>query len=98
MNTEQFAKGLQDGVKELLGVRPNSKEARQLVDLVFDGIKEQIKNGEVVDIIGFGKFETVQRAERNGRNPQDGSSITIPAKKAPKFSFKPKFKDEVAGK
>jgi len=98
MNTEQFAKGLQDGVKELLGVRPNSKEARQLVDLVFDEIKEQIKNGEVVDIIGFGKFETVERAERDGRNPSTGETIKIPAKTAPKFSFKPKFKDEVAGK
>lgn len=98
MNTEQFAKGLQDGVKQLLGVRPNSKEARQLVDLVFDEIKEQIKNGEVVDIIGFGKFETVERAERNGRNPQDGTSIKIPAKTAPKFTFKKKVKDEVEGK
>lgn len=98
MNTEQFAKVLQDEVKELLGVRPNSKEARQLVDLVFDEIKEQIKNGEVVDIIGFGKFETVQRAERNGRNPQSGKSMIIKAHTAPKFSFKPKFKDEVAGK
>lgn len=95
MNTTEFAKTLQEGIKEITGVRPNANEARQLVDLVFDSIKERIKQGEVTDIIGFGKFETVQRAERNGRNPSNGKPLIIEAKVSPKFTFKPKFKEEV---
>lgn len=98
MNTTQFSKTLQEGIKGITGVRPNAEDARALVDLVFDGIKESIKKGEVVDITGFGKFETVERSARKGRNPSTGEEIDIEASIAPKFSFKPKFKDEVKGK
>lgn len=40
---------------------------------------------EKVQFIGFGTFEVRERAERKGRNPQTGETITIPATKVPAF-------------
>ena len=68
-------------------------------DLVFDTIADEISNGEgSVDVTGFGKFESVERAERNGHNPSTGQPMVIPASKAPKFKAAKKLKDKVKGK
>lgn len=61
------------------------KVAHQVVEAVFEAIQEALKNGEKVQLTGFGSFETRERAERKGRNPKTGEEITIPAKKVPAF-------------
>ena len=62
------------------------------------GIQEALKKGaDKVSITGFGVFETVERPEREGRNPQTGASIKIAASKAVKFKPGKGLKDAVNG-
>lgn len=61
------------------------KDATKAVDAVFDTILETLKNGEAIQIVGFGNFEVRERAERKGRNPQTGEEIQIAASKVPAF-------------
>ncbi len=52
-------------------------------------------DGDKVAITGFGTFEVVERAERQGRNPATGETITIVASKSPKFKAGKALKDAV---
>ncbi|MEI6847861.1 MAG: HU family DNA-binding protein [Chlorobiaceae bacterium] len=67
---------------------------RALTALV-NAVKASLKNGEDVAIAGFGTFTTVERAERQGRNPQTGEPLTIPARKAVKFRAAKALRDEI---
>ena len=58
-----------------------------------DVVAEQMKNGEKVQLVGFGTFETSERAAREGRNPQTGETMTIKASKTPKFKAGKALKD-----
>ncbi len=60
-------------------------DASTAVDAVLDSIKGTLKGGDKATIIGFGTFSISHRAERTGRNPQTGQSITIAAKNVVKF-------------
>ncbi|GAX91764.1 HU family DNA-binding protein [Effusibacillus lacus] len=60
-------------------------EAEKAVNAILESIGEALKSGEKVQLIGFGTFETRERAERTGRNPQTGKEIKIPASKVPAF-------------
>ena len=56
-------------------------------------VEETLKAGDNIQLIGFGTFEVVERAERTGRNPQTGAEMVIPASKAPKFKAGKALKD-----
>ena len=71
------------------------KEAAAAVDAVMTSIIEDVAAGNKVQLIGFGTFETSTRAEREGRNPQTGEAMTIPATVVPKFKAGKAFKDAV---
>lgn len=55
------------------------------VDSFIRNIKDSLKRGEKITLIGLGTFSIVERKTRSGRNPKTGEAITIPAKKMPKF-------------
>lgn len=55
----------------------------------------ELGKGGKVRLIGFGTFETVERAERTGKNPQTGEELKIAACKAPKFKPGKALKEEV---
>ena len=59
--------------------------AEKALSSVLEGISGALKDGESVTLVGFGTFSIADRAARNGRNPQTGESIKIPARKAIKF-------------
>ncbi len=61
------------------------KDSEAAVNAFVETITEQLKNGEKIQLIGFGTFEVSERAERVGRNPQTGAEMTIAASKVPKF-------------
>ena len=61
----------------------------------IDTLTEELKNGGKVQLVGFGTFEVAERAERQGRNPKTGETITIPASKSPKFKAGKALKDIV---
>ena len=63
----------------------SKKDATKAVDAVFESITEALKNGDKVQLIGFGNFEVRERAARKGRNPQTGEEMEIPASKVPAF-------------
>ena len=52
-------------------------------------------SGEKVQVIGFGTFEVRERQAREGRNPQNGKTITIPASKSPAFKAGKQLKEQV---
>ncbi|MDL1971207.1 MAG: HU family DNA-binding protein [Candidatus Desulfofervidaceae bacterium] len=83
--------GLAARVAEKLGIK--KKDAAQVVNFLFETIKEALKAGESVNIVGFGSFKVVQRAAREGRNPVTGEVIEIPAKKVVKFKAGKKLKE-----
>ena len=60
-------------------------EVERIVDVLFETIKESMKNEEQIVIKEFGRFEVVEKAGRVGRNPQTGEQIMIKPKKVVKF-------------
>lgn len=67
-----------------------------VVRATVNGISASLKEGEDVNLNGFGKFVVSQRAERMGRNPATGEQKLIPASKAVKFKASKGLKDMVA--
>jgi len=63
------------------------KESAEIVDLVFDLLKETLENGEKIKISGFGNFIIREKRSRKGRNPQTGEEIQISARRV--LTFKP---------
>ena len=61
------------------------KEAESAVDAFVEAIIQAAKEGDEVKIPGFGSFAVVERAARQGKNPQTGEPIAIPARKAVVF-------------
>ena len=72
-----------------------SKRTQQSVRRCFDSILEALKQGDKVQLIGFGNFEVRERAARKGRNPQTGEEIEIAASKVPAFKPGKALKDAV---
>lgn len=85
---------LVDKIAEKAGV--TKKEADRILSAAIESIQEAVVNGEKVTLVGFGSFEPRQRSEREGRNPQTGASIKIPATKVPAFSPGKQFKELVS--
>jgi DNA-binding protein HU-beta len=71
------------------------KDASKAVDALLLTIMEALKNGEKVQLIGFGNFEVRHRAARKGRNPLTGQEINIEASKVPAFSAGKQLKEAV---
>jgi nucleoid DNA-binding protein len=69
--------------------------AEQALNALLDGVKESLKKGEKVTLVGFGTFSVSNRAARTGRNPQTGEAIQIAASKAPKFTAGKDFKKAI---
>ena len=59
--------------------------AEQALNSVLSSITDAVAAGDKVTLIGFGTFSVSERAAREGRNPQTGKAIKIPAKKVVKF-------------
>lgn len=75
------------------------KEAEIALNAFIDSIQEALVLGEKVQLVGFGTFETRERAARKGRNPQKPEQIIdIPASKAPVFKAGKAFKELVNNK
>jgi DNA-binding protein HU-beta len=58
-------------------------------------IKEAVKSGDSVTLIGFGTFKMGERSAREGRDPRTGKKIKIPAKKVVRFSAGKDFKESL---
>jgi len=65
----------------------SKKDSSDLVELIFEMIKESLSQSEKIKISGFGNFIVRQKRSRKGRNPQTGETIEITARKV--LTFRP---------
>ena len=73
-------------------------DAGRALTAALDAITTELKKEEKVSLVGFGTFSLTKRPKRKGRNPQTGESITIPARKVPRFTPGKALKDTVQRK
>lgn len=73
------------------------KDSEAAIDALVSVVEEALAKEEKVVLVGFGTFETKNRAARKGRNPQTRETITIPATKAPVFKAGKSLRDRVNG-
>ena len=71
------------------------KDVDAVVAATLKAITAALKEGDKVQLLGFGTFEVKEVAARGGRNPQTGETIEIPASKKPAFSAAKVLKNEV---
>lgn len=69
--------------------------AERAVNMLFDDIVAALKQGDKVNISGFGTFSVSTRKARTGRNPKTGESIEISASRAAKFKAGKTLKDSL---
>ena len=75
----------------------NKKEARELVDLIFEELVASLAIGEQVKLSGFGNFYLRDKNERPGRNPRTGEEIPVSARRVVTFRPGQKLKAPLAG-
>ena len=71
------------------------KDNETVLKAFIERVEEALEGGEKVQLVGFGTFETRERAARVGRNPRTKEEIQIPASKVPVFKVGKEFKDIV---
>ena len=73
----------------------NKREAKELVDSVFETIKQTLINGEEVKVSGFSNFQLKDKPARPGRNPRTGEDVEITARRVVTFKSGQKLKEKV---
>ena len=73
----------------------SKKDSEAALKAFADVVIDELKKGEKVQLVGFGTFETRERAAREGRNPRTKEIINIPASTVPVFKAGKEFKDRV---
>jgi DNA-binding protein HU-beta len=72
-------------------------QAKKAVEAMIAGIMDAAKNGDEINLLGFGKFKVKDSPARQGRNPATGESIEIAASRKLGFSPAKQVKDALAG-
>ena len=73
----------------------NKREAKELVDMLFNDIKNLLSEGHEVKLSGFGNFQLRDKASRPGRNPRTGEDVEISARRVVTFKSGQKLKESV---
>ena len=89
MNKEQLVKAIAAKTDQQQSV------VTKILNAITETIVETVADGDKVTLVGFGSFEPRPRKERNGKNPQTGEPLTIPATTVPVFSAGKAFKEKV---
>lgn len=71
----------------------SKKDAEKVLNAFVETVQEAVKADDKVQLVGFGTFESRERSEREGKNPQTGEKIQIAACKVPVFKAGKAFKD-----
>ena len=74
----------------------NKREAKEFVELFFEGIRSALENGDNVKFSGFGSFSVRDKPQRPGRNPKTGEEIPVSARRVVTYKASQKIKDLVA--
>jgi integration host factor subunit alpha len=73
----------------------SKRDAKDMVEIFFEEIRETLESGDQVKLSGFGNFDLRQKSERPGRNPKTGEDIPILARKVVTFRPGQKLKSRV---
>ena len=73
----------------------SKRDAKDMVEVFFEEIRETLESGEQVKLSGFGNFDLREKSERPGRNPKTGEDIPISARKVVTFRPGQKLKSRV---
>lgn len=73
----------------------SKKESSEMVESVLELMKNTLAKGETLKINGFGSFTVKQKADRKGRNPQTGETITISSRRILSFKSSPVLKNAI---
>jgi integration host factor subunit alpha len=74
---------LVDSIFEKIGL--SKKEAQELIEILFDTMKQAFLEGESVKLSGFGTFNVRKKMARRGRNPKTGEDLEITPRKTITF-------------
>ena len=73
----------------------SKRDAKDMVEVFFEEVRETLESGEQVKLSGFGNFDLREKSERPGRNPKTGEDIPISARKVVTFRPGQKLKSRV---
>ncbi len=73
------------------------KHAEVIVNTVFETIVDSLKDGEKIELRGFGSFRLRERGSRVGRNPKTGVRVDVPRKRIPYFKPGKQLKEQLNG-
>ncbi len=73
----------------------SKKDVESVLNSFVNVVSTALENKDKVQLVGFGTFETRERAARTGKNPQTGEAINIPASIAPAFKPGKALKEKV---
>ncbi|MBX9586781.1 MAG: integration host factor subunit alpha [Gammaproteobacteria bacterium] len=73
----------------------NKREAKEVVELFFEEIRQSLESGEMVKLSGFGNFMLRDKSERPGRNPKTGKEVPVTARRVVTFRAGQKLKSRV---
>ena len=82
---------LVDKIFEKIGL--SKKEAQEIIEMLFDTMKQTFVEGESVKISGFGTFNVRNKVARRGRNPKTGEELEISPRKVITFRASNQLKD-----
>jgi integration host factor subunit alpha len=70
-------------------------QSAQIIETLFELLKQSLEQGDDVLISGFGKFCVQKKSRRRGRNPQSGEPIMLPARKVVSFKCSGKLREKI---
>lgn len=73
----------------------NKREAKELVEMFFEEVRDALESGSQVKLSGFGNFDLRHKNQRPGRNPKTGEEIPISARRVVTFRPGQKLKSRV---
>lgn len=94
-DTNVNVQSIVDSISEANVVSASKKDIKAIIDATIAEITSQLSQGNTVRLSGLGIFSVKERAAREGRNPQTGAALSIPATKVVRFSVAKALKDAV---
>jgi len=89
---------LVEQVAEAIGPGVTKKDCALVVDAFLNAVKRALKNGENIEIRGFGTWKVKRRKARMARNPRTGEPVEVPARWVPVFKPSKKLRKKVEKK
>lgn len=92
MNKSDLINALSGRVKHI-----SLKDMEIIVNEIFNSMTDSLRQGDRIEIRGFGSFEVRKREPRIGRNPKSGEKVSVGARKVPFFKVGKELRERING-